>query len=223
MKLDALVVTAALLALGTVVTFTDWRSRRALVAYLLSVGATVLLPITARAPQSPVTFILLEATRALFRFALVVELAKRIFEPLPGARDRSARLVLVGLVATLGLIAWGLCVPVGPRSTFRALALGSGGTGILLLGLRVLAQNYALPVHPVSHATTAGLGLYFVIHALLLGAATEGSYLARQVGSVVSNLIWCAWAAWLAWCCMTSRSWSYPEWFTSLVRRGPAA
>ena len=193
--MGAAVVSAACIALGALATWSTWREARALGAYLAAVIAEGLVPLMAPSAATPAAFVAFESVVAALRFGVGFEVARHMAAALPGVRGRIYASVLVALGATVALVTWGRVEPSGERSAYRALALAATGSGLLLLGLRVLALRYRLDL-PLVFRATAPLGAYLVAHGLLLGAATEAAKV--PLAASVSAALWCAWALWLA-------------------------
>ncbi len=122
----------------------------------------------------------------------------------------AAGVVLCACLVTVALLAWGLSLAVGPRATFRALALANGGAGLTLLALRALTLHYYLPIHPLHCVTLTWFGAYLVLRSLLLGAATEWSGTLRVQAVTVSSVAWAGWALTLAWAAWAGQRWRRP-------------
>ncbi len=209
--LNALIVTVAALAFGALISAGTWRTSRALPCHFAAVVALNLAQLLAPVHVStPLGFVVEELVNALVRFWLVIEVLDRAFKPLPGAQRTARRAVLGALVATLGLVAWGLLASGGVRATFRALALATGGAGLCLLCLRCLTLRYYLPVHPLHRLTMSWFGTYLVLRSLLMGSATEWSAVARVHAVSLSSAAWIAWTLSLVWASRVARQWSLP-------------
>lgn len=209
---NALLVTAACLALGALLTWGAWRAHLALSAYLVLIVGLNFWQVTApHGGANAATFVGQEVTAMVLRYAVVVEALLRAFKPLPGARRVAAGVVLCACLATVALLAWGLSLAAGPRATFRALALANGGAGLTLLALRALTLHYYLPVHPLHRVTLTWFGAYLVLRSLLLGAATEWSGTLRVQAVTVSSVAWAGWALVLAWAAWTGQRWRRPH------------
>ncbi len=209
--INAAVVTTTCLALGSLLTWgSGGRPARALVAYLgLIVGINMWQMATPS--LTPTVFVVQEVLAMSGRYAVVIEVLRAAFAPLPGARRTATRVVLIGLLAATAVLAWGVMLPSGLRGTFRALALANGGAGTLLLLLRVLTLHYYLPMHPLQRLTMTWFGAYLVVRSLLLGAATEWSAELRVHAAALSSVVWCAWAVALAWTAWVSQRWRPPH------------
>lgn len=210
--LNALLVTAAALSHGVLATKGGWHLSPALMCYLGAVIALNLAQLAIPAAGSPMGFVVDELVAAALRYWLVVELAERGFQGFPGALQSARRVVFGGLVVTAALVMWGSLIVGGPRTTFRALALATGGTGLTLLALRWLTLRYSLLVHPVRRVVMTWFGGYLVLRSLLLGAATEWSPGVRLHAVTLSSGAWIAWTAALAWAARTGQRWRLPAW-----------
>jgi hypothetical protein len=209
--LNAILVTVAALALGALISAGTWNTSRALPCHFATVAALNLAQLLAPTwVSTPLGFVVEELVNALVRFWLVVEVLNRVFEPLPGAQQVARRAVLGGLVATLGLVAWGVLATGGVRATFRALALATGGTGLCLLALRCLTLRYYLPAHPLLRSTMSWFGAYLVLRSLLMGTATEWSAVMRAHAVTLSSAAWIAWVLTLVWASRVARQWTLP-------------
>lgn len=195
--LTAAAVTAACLALGTLLQTGRWRDARALTVYVAFVASAGLASVAMPALATVTAFVVQESAVSVLRFGVGFELARHVARELPGARVRIFGAALVALVVTLGLLVWGALEPSGPRSTFRALALSASGAGLLLLALRLMAFRYYLDLSYVQRATTP-LGAYLITHGLLLGAITEWPGGHEMLAAALSGALWCTWALWLA-------------------------
>ncbi len=208
--LNALLVTAAALSQGVLATSGGWQVSPALVCYLGAVIVLNLAQLAIASAASPAGFVVDELAAAMLRYWLVVELAERGFQGFPGALRSARRVVLGGLVVTTVFVTWGSLGMGGPRTTFRALAMATAGTGLTLLALRWLTLRYSLLVHPVRRVTMTWLGGYLLLRSLLLGAATEWSAGARVHAVALSSGAWMAWAAALAWAAWSGQRWRLP-------------
>lgn len=194
--LALLTVTGAAIGLGGLLSWPGGATWRALVGYLAAaVAATFLTPTEGATPWR---FTLVELVFVALRLWIALDLARRAWPGIPGARAAALRVVLLGMVAIATAQVIGASVPSSPRATFRALALAAGCTGALLLGLRAVAARYEAQLHPVDVLASEYLGVYLMLHGMLLGAATEGAAWARAFGSDASSMVWALWAAALA-------------------------
>lgn len=191
--LTAAAVTSGALALGALVQRGSGRRLRwALQVYLILALANGLAVVVEPTGLGVLGFTLWECTLTAGRLMIAFELVR------DSARARYV--FLSGLVVLLLILVATVSIAAGTRATFRNLALGASGAGLLLLSVRAVAAFELAEWDAVERAASAGLGSYLLLHGALLGAATEASATGESLGAALSPIAWSLWALWLAIC-----------------------
>jgi hypothetical protein len=109
-----------------------------------------------------------EASLAVLKLLLAIELYSRLFAGLPGARKTANVFLLFPLGLTLALIGKPQLNADSVSLFQNVLPVVNDGTTLLLCTTLALATFYKVPAHPLHRAILRGLVVYLVVYTLCI-------------------------------------------------------
>lgn len=137
---------------------------------------------------TPEFWVLKQGVYDILKMAVALELAWRAFEAFPGAR-RTARLVLLALLATSTLVLGGLT----PPSSYADLWVWQPGTATaalwLLTATALLVVWYQVPVHEWQRAIMLGIVPYLLLFVMTLDLLRRHGWHALHAGAGILDSV----------------------------------